>query len=181
MKPTAIVGVSGQPGSFTREAVEAMGRLNERPIVFALSNPTSKAECTAEQAYQWTQGRAVFASGSPFDPVEIDGKTHVPGQGNNAYIFPGLGLGVISCGAKHVTDEMFAAAAKTLANEVSGADLDRGCVYPSLTKIREVSAVVAAAVAEVAYKNDLASKPKPQNLLAYMQAEMYTPVYKRYV
>lgn len=181
MKPTAIVGVSGQRESFTREMIETMGRLNDRPIIFALSNPTSKAECTAEQAYQWTKGRAIFASGSPFAPVEIDGKTHVPGQGNNAYIFPGLGLGVISCGAKHVTDEMFAAAAKTLAHEVSGADLDRGCVYPSLTRIRDVSAVIAAAVAEVAYSKDLATKPEPENLLAYMQAQMYTPAYKRYV
>jgi malate dehydrogenase (oxaloacetate-decarboxylating)(NADP+) len=181
MKPTAIVGVSSQRGSFTREMIEAMARLNERPIIFALSNPTSKAECTAEQAYQWTQGRAIFASGSPFDPVAIDGKTHVPGQGNNAYIFPGLGLGAISCGAKHVTDEMFAAAAETLAHEVSGADLDKGCVYPSLTRIREVSAVIAAAVAEVAYSKGLATKPEPENLLAYMQAQMYTPVYKRYV
>jgi malate dehydrogenase (oxaloacetate-decarboxylating)(NADP+) len=181
MKPTAIVGVSGQRGSFTREIIEAVARFNEHPIIFALSNPTSKAECTAEEAYRWTQGRAIFASGSPFDPVEIGGKTYVPGQGNNAYIFPGLGLGVICCGAKHVTDEMFAAAAKTLAHEVSGADLDRGCVYPSLTRIREVSAVIAAAVAEVAYSKRLATQPEPENLLARMQSQMYTPAYKRYV
>jgi malate dehydrogenase (oxaloacetate-decarboxylating)(NADP+) len=145
LQPTVIIGVSGQPGMFTQPVLAAMARLNDRPIVFALSNPTSKAECSAEQAYTWTEGRAIFASGSPFAPVTIGGKTYVPGQGNNAYIFPGVGLGVIACRASLVTDEMFFAAAKALAQQVSEADLERGLIYPPLTAIREGSAVIAVA------------------------------------
>ncbi|UCE87555.1 MAG: NAD-dependent malic enzyme, partial [Deltaproteobacteria bacterium] len=113
LEPSAIIGVSGQPGTFTQAVVETMAQINERPIVFALSNPTSKAECTAEEAYRWTRGRAVFASGSPFDPVTLDGKTYVPGQGNNAYIFPAVGLGIIVSEAERVIDEMFSAAARS--------------------------------------------------------------------
>ena len=115
LKPTAIIGVGATPGMFTREVIEEMSRLNERPIVFALSNPTSKAECTAEQAYAWSGGKALFASGSPFDPVTLDGRRFVPRQGNNSYIFPGVGLGVVAVRATRVTDEMFMAAARTLA------------------------------------------------------------------
>jgi malate dehydrogenase (oxaloacetate-decarboxylating)(NADP+) len=158
-----------------------MADLNKRPIVFALSNPTSRAECTAEQAYRHTGGKAVFASGSPFDPVEIGGRTLVPGQGNNAYIFPGVGLGVIATGAKHVTDEMLAAAAKVLAGEVSQPDLDAGCVYPPLSRIRETSCRIAAAVAEEVFRSGLASIPRPENLPAFVREEMFEPEYKRYV
>ncbi len=179
--PTAIVGVSGQPGSFTREMVEKMAQLNERPVVLALSNPTSKAECTAEQAYCWSGGRAIFASGSPFDPVDYKGKTLVPGQGNNAYIFPGVGLAIVSCRATQVTDEMLAAAARALAREVSKNDLDRACVYPPLAKIREVSVVIAAAVAEVAYRQGLATVPEPENLIKFLREEMFEPEYQQYV
>jgi malate dehydrogenase (oxaloacetate-decarboxylating)(NADP+) len=181
LKPTAIVGVSGQPGTFTEEIVRLVGELNERPIVFALSNPTSKAECTAEQAYQWTNGRAIFASGSPFDPVELGGKRFVPGQGNNAYVFPGVGLGVVACGAKHVTDEMFFEAAKALAGLVTEQELKHGCIYPPLTKIREVSGVIATAVTEVAYKRGLATFPRPDDILGYVKSQMYWPVYPNYV
>jgi len=180
LQPTAIVGVSGQPGAFTQPVLEAMGRLNERPIVFALSNPTSKAECTAEQAYTWTGGRAIFASGSPFAPVTFEGKTFVPGQGNNAYIFPGVGLGAIACGARLVTDEMFFAAAQALAQQVSEADLDKGLIYPPLAEIREVSAAIAAVVAEVAFQQGLATQPKPGDLLAHIKAQTYIPNYKCY-
>jgi malate dehydrogenase (oxaloacetate-decarboxylating)(NADP+) len=180
-RPTAIIGVSGRAGSFTPEIVKEMSTINEQPIVFALSNPTSRAECTAEQAYQWSGERAIFASGSPFDPVEVGGRKIVPGQGNNAYIFPGVGLGVLATGAKHVTDEMLAAAAKTLAQEVSQEDLDAGCVYPPLGKIRETSRKIAAAVAGVAYRQDLATVPMPENLLAFIQEEMFEPEYRRYV
>ena len=144
MKPTAIIGVSGQHGAFTQHALEAMARLNDRPIVFALSNPTSKAECTAEQAYTWTAGRAIFASGSPFAPVTLGGRTYVPGQGNNAYIFPGVGLGVIVSQSRNVTDEMFLAAAHSLADQVKDSDIERGRVYPPLSDIRQVSAKIAA-------------------------------------
>jgi malate dehydrogenase (oxaloacetate-decarboxylating)(NADP+) len=181
LHPTAIVGVSGQHGAFTQSVLEAMARLNDRPIIFALSNPTSKAECTAEQAYTWTEGRAIFASGSPFAPVTLAGKTYVPGQGNNAYIFPGVGLGAIACGARLVTDEMFFAAAQALAQQASESDLERGLIYPPLTAIREVSAAIAAAVAELAYQRGLATRPKPADLRAHIEAQMYVPSYESYV
>jgi malate dehydrogenase (oxaloacetate-decarboxylating)(NADP+) len=180
-RPTAIVGVSGRPGSFTEEMVKEMSSINDRPIVFALSNPTSRAECTAEQAYVWSGGRAIFASGSPFDPVSAGGRTIVPGQGNNAYIFPGVGLGVIASGARRVTDEMLSAAARTLAHEVSQQDLDTGCVYPPLAKIREISCLIATAVAEIAYAQGIATVPMPENLLAFVREEMFEPEYRRYV
>lgn len=181
LKPTAIVGVSGRPKMFTQPIVEAMARINERPIIFALSNPTSKAECTAEQAYTWSQGRVVFASGSPFGSVNYQGKTYIPGQGNNAYIFPGVGLGVIACDAKLIVDEMFYAAAKSLAEQVSADDLALGRIYPALTKIREVSAHIAAAVAEVGYREGLARAKKPADLLANVRSLMYKPTYESYV
>lgn len=181
LKPTILLGVSGQPQTFTQSIVEAMGRINERPVIFALSNPTSKAECTAEQAYRWTNGRVIFASGSPFDPVTLNGRTYIPGQGNNAYVFPGVGLGVIECGARHVTEEMFFAAAKALANEVTEDDLASGCIYPPLTQIREVSAVIATAVAEVAYELGLATVERSEDVLAYMKSRQYQPDYESYV
>jgi malate dehydrogenase (oxaloacetate-decarboxylating)(NADP+) len=181
LHPAAIIGVSGQPGAFTQPVLAAMARLNDRPIVFALSNPTSKAECTAEEAYSGTEGRAIFASGSPFSPVTLAGKTYVPGQGNNAYIFPGVGLGAIACGARLVTDEMFFAAAQALAQQASESDLERGLIYPPLTAIREVSAAIAAAVAEVAYQRGLATRPKPADLLSHIEAHMYVPDYESYV
>jgi len=181
IRPTAIIGVSGQPGTFTQGVLEAMARLNDRPIVFALSNPTSKAECSAEQAYGWTEGRAVFASGSPFDPVTYAGKRHVPGQGNNAYIFPGVGLGVIAAESRLVTDEMFFSAAKALAAQVTEADLVQGRVYPPLENIRGVSAVIAAGVAEVAYERGLARRERPDDILEHIKTQMYEPTYRSYV
>ena len=181
LKPTGIIGVSGRFRGFTRPILEAMARINERPIVFSLSNPTSNTECTAEEAYSWTEGRAIFASGSPFVPVILEGKRLVPAQGNNVYIFPGVGLGVIACGARHVTDEMFFVAAKALAAEVSEDDLEQGSVYPPLTRIREVSVTIAAAVAEVAYHRDLATKSRPEDLSAYIRSLMYEPKYQSYI
>jgi malate dehydrogenase (oxaloacetate-decarboxylating)(NADP+) len=181
LKPTILIGVSGQPQTFTQPIVEAMGKINEQPVIFALSNPTSKAECTAEQAYSWTNGRAIFASGSPFDPVTLNGKTYVPGQGNNAYVFPGVGLGIIESGARHVTNEMFFAAAKALAKEVSEDDLAKGSVYPPLPQIRDVSAVIASVVAEVAYERGLATVERPDDLLDYMKSRQYQPDYESYV
>jgi malate dehydrogenase (oxaloacetate-decarboxylating)(NADP+) len=180
LRPTVLIGASAQPKAFTRQVLETMMRFNERPIVFAMSNPTSKAECTAEEAYSWTQGHAIFASGSPFQPVTINGKRYVSGQCNNAYIFPGVGLGVIACAAKYVTDEMIFSAAKALAGEVAETDLEQGRVFPSLTGIRHVSAVIAAAVAEVAFNRGLARMPKPDNLLTYIKSQMYDPKYKYY-
>ncbi len=181
LRPTAIIGVSGQPRTFTQDVLEAMARINDRPIVFALSNPTSKSECTAEEAYNWTQGRAVFASGSPFDPVNFGDQTFVPGQGNNAYIFPGVGLGVVVSGARLITDEMFSEAAKALADQVTAADLRLGRLYPPLSNIREVSAHIAASVAEVAWRCDLATIEQPEDVLSYVKSQMYQPVYRSYV
>jgi malate dehydrogenase (oxaloacetate-decarboxylating)(NADP+) len=181
LRPTILIGVSGQPQTFTQPIVEAMEKINEQPVIFALSNPTSKAECTAEQAYSWTNGRAIFASGSPFDPVTLNGKTYVPGQGNNAYVFPGVGLGIIESGARHVTNEMFFAAAKALAKEVSEDDLAEGSVYPPLPQIRDVSAVIASVVAEVAYERGLATVERPDDLLDYMKSRQYQPDYESYV
>ena len=180
LKPTALIGVSGQGGRFTQDIVEEMSRINKRPIIFSLSNPTSNSECTAEQAYSWSQGRAVFASGSPFPPYDYQGKTFTSGQGNNAYIFPGVGLGVVVSEAKRVTDEMFFEAAKTLAGLVTQEDIDKGCLYPPLSKIREVSAHIAKAVADVAYSRGLAAAKRPKDLLAAVKAAQYQPVYKQY-
>jgi malate dehydrogenase (oxaloacetate-decarboxylating)(NADP+) len=158
-----------------------MAQLNERPIIFALSNPTSKSECTAEQAYAWSNGRAVFASGSPFDPVDYNGRVFVPGQGNNAWIFPGLGLGLIASGAQQVTNRMFSIAARALAAEVTEADLNLGRIYPALTRIRDVSARIATAVAESAWSTGIAREPRPDNPEAYVRSLMYQPVYRDYV
>jgi malate dehydrogenase (oxaloacetate-decarboxylating)(NADP+) len=181
VRPTVLLGVSGMPAAFTPSVLQVMAAINERPVIFALSNPTSRSECTAQQAYGLTLGQAVFASGSPFDPVDFGGRTYVPGQANNAYIFPGVGLGVIASEARRVTDEMFFAAAKALAAEVTRADLDLGRIYPPLTRIRDVSARIAVAVAEVAYERDLARAPRPADLLAYVRSHMYEPVYEEYV
>lgn len=181
LKPTAIIGVAAVGGSFTQEVLAEMARNNARPVVFALSNPTSKAECTAEQAYRWTEGRALFASGSPFDPVKVDSRTFVPRQGNNSYIFPGVGLGVIASKARRVTDDMFMAAARTLAGLVDESDLAQGSLYPALSRIREVSAAIATAVAESAYASGLAGKPRPRDVLADVKSQMYDPRYASYV
>ena len=176
-RPTALVGACGQGGRFTQPVVEAMIEATERPIVFALSNPTSKAECTAEQAYTWSAGRAIFASGSPFDPVTLNGRTHAPGQANNSYIFPGVGLGLMVSGATRVTDAMFFAAANTLAGMVTEADLQVGRVFPPQTRMREVAVAVATAVAGVAWDAGLTKKPRPADLRAAIASAMYQPAY----
>ena len=177
IKPHILIGATGAPGTFTQEVIEAMSEINERPAIFALSNPTSRAECTAEQAYEWSKGRAIFTSGSPFDAVERDGKTHQPGQGNNAYVFPGIGLGAIACQAKHINDAMFLAAADALALQVSQANLDTGTLYPPLSDIRGVSLHIAVAVAEKAYETGLAQNKRPEDLKTYIQTLMYQPDY----
>jgi malate dehydrogenase (oxaloacetate-decarboxylating)(NADP+) len=178
LKPTALIGASGQPQAFTRPVVEAMAVINARPIVFALSNPTSKSECTAEDAYTWSHGRAVFASGSPFPPVEVLGRTLVPGQANNAYIFPGLALGVIASGARRVTDAMFSTAARTLAGAVREADLECGRVFPPIQTIRELSIAIATAVAALAFETGLATEPPPAEVRRFIESQMYEPAYE---
>lgn len=181
IRPTGIIGVSGQPGTFARPVIEAMARINSRPMVFALSNPTSKSECTAEEAYAWSGGSAIFASGSPFPPVRLGELTFVPGQCNNSYIFPGVALGVISAQARHVTDEMFFVAAKTLARQVESSDLEQGRLFPSLSRILDVSAEIATAVAEVAFQRHLARHHHPRDLGTYVRSHQYHPVYPSYV
>jgi len=181
LRPTGLIGVSGVAQTFTQSVIQALGEINERPIVFALSNPTSKAECTARQAYGWTEGRAVYASGSPFDPVDLGDKTFVPGQGNNAYIFPGVGLGAIVSQAKEVTDEMFFVSAQTLAGMVSEGDLALGRIYPALNRVRDVSWRIGTAVAEVAYERGLARAPRPDDLGEAVRSFMFDPrAYKPY-
>jgi malate dehydrogenase (oxaloacetate-decarboxylating)(NADP+) len=177
LKPTAIIGVAAVGGAFTQEVVGAMSAINARPIVFALSNPTSKSECTAEQAYTWSNGRALFACGSPFDPVRINGNTIVPRQGNNSYIFPGVGLGAILAGTRRITQPMFMAAAHTLASLATEADLAQGSLYPPLSSIRDVSARIAVAVAEIAFREKLATVPQPPDILAWVHSRMYQPRY----
>jgi malate dehydrogenase (oxaloacetate-decarboxylating)(NADP+) len=181
LRPTAIIGVAAVGGTFTREVLEEMARLNERPIVFALSNPTSQSECTAQEAYLRTAGRALFACGSPFDPVAVGGRTHVPRQGNNSYIFPGVGLGLVASRARRASDGMFLAAARTLADLVTPQDLEQGSLYPPLARVREVSARIAAAVAEVAFSSGLAAAARPPDLPAYIRSRMYQPAYRSYV
>ncbi|KAJ4957883.1 hypothetical protein NE237_024994 [Protea cynaroides] len=181
IKPTVLIGSSGVGQTFTKEVVEAMASFNEKPIILALSNPTSQSECTAEQAYTWTKGRAIFASGSPFDPVEYDGKVFVPGQSNNAYIFPGLGLGLIISGAIRVHDDMLLAASEALAEQVTQENYDKGLIFPPFSKIRKISAHIAASVAAKAYELGLATRlPQPENLVQYAESCMYSPAYRNY-
>ena len=180
LAPTGIIGVAAVGGAFTRAVLEEMARLNQRPIVFALSNPTSKSECNAEEAYSWTAGRALFACGSPFDPVKFDGRTFVPRQGNNSYIFPGIGLGAVVSGTRRISDEVFMAAAYTLARLVSESDLEQGSLYPALSRTREVSAHIAAAVAEAAHARKLTDRERPADIYSDIEACMYEPTYARY-
>ncbi len=180
VRPTTILGLSGQPQTFTKDIVEAMSEINERPLISALSNPTSKAECTAEQAYTWSKGRAIFASGSPFEPVQYGNDLFVPGQGNNAYIFPGVGLGAIVSRSRVVTDDMFLMAAHALADLVTDHDLSRGRVYPPLSRIRDVSVRIACDVAHMAFDKGYAQRDTPDDIEAEIRRYMYQPVYPHY-
>jgi malate dehydrogenase (oxaloacetate-decarboxylating)(NADP+) len=181
LEPTALIGVSGQASTFTREILQAMASLNQRPIVFALSNPTANSECTAADAYAHTEGRALFAGGSPFPAFEWRGRTLVPGQANNAYVFPGVALGVIASRASRVTDDMFAAAARTLAGLVTEEALASGVLFPPLSSIRDVSANIAVAVARVAFERGIATVATPRDLEELVRSQVFEPVYPSYV
>lgn len=177
IKPHVLIGATGAPGTFTQEVVELMASINERPIIFALSNPTSRAECTAEQAYTWSKGKAVFASGSPFDKVVFKDMEFHPGQGNNAYVFPGIGLGAICSKARIIPDDLFLVAAKTLAQLVEQKDINSGSLYPKLTEIRRLSLEIAITVAEKAFELGLAQIEKPKDLRQYITDYMFNADY----
>jgi malate dehydrogenase (oxaloacetate-decarboxylating)(NADP+) len=177
LRPTGIIGVSTVPKLFNQAVIEAMAKINERPIIFPYSNPTSRSECTAEEAYRWSKGRAIFASGSPFGPVEIAGKTYVPGQGNNVYIFPAMGMAVFATEATRVTEAMFIVAAKAVAEQVTQQSLDIGLIYPPQSQIFEASLHVATGVAEYIFDHGLARVSRPQDIGAHIRASAYRPVY----
>jgi malate dehydrogenase (oxaloacetate-decarboxylating)(NADP+) len=181
LRPTALIGASGQPGLFTGAVLGTLAAGEPRPVVLALSNPTSRAECTAEEAYRSTGGRALYGSGSPFGPVRLDGRQVVPSQANNAYVFPGIGLGVTAAGATRVTERMFLAAAETLATLATPLDLAQGSLFPPLGGIREVSIAVAAAVARVAAEDGFAARELPADLHGWLRASMYQPRYRSYL
>ena len=181
LKPTCIIGVSAQGGAFTEDVVKAMCEVNARPMIFALSNPTSKAECTAKQAYTWSEGKCLFACGSPFAPVAVGNKTFVPRQGNNSYVFPGIGFGCIFVRAKTIPNQIFLTAAKTLANLVSESDLANGSLYPPLSQVRELSAHIAVAVADYCFKNGLAQVERPADLDEAVREAMWQPTDPKFV
>jgi malate dehydrogenase (oxaloacetate-decarboxylating)(NADP+) len=177
LRPTGIIGVSAVPKAFNREVIEAVARINERPIIFPYSNPTSRSECTAEEAYRWSGGRAIFASGSHFPPVDIAGRRFVPNQGNNVYIFPGMAMAVVATEATRVTEEMFIVAAQAIAEQVTEEDLSMGLIYPPHNRIRDTSLHVAQRVAAYIFDNGLARAKRPADIDALIHARAYEPVY----
>lgn len=178
VKPTALIGCAAQGRKFTKEILEKMASLNDHPIIFALSNPTSKAECTAEEAYTHTDGKCVFASGSPFNQVDYKGKSFHPGQGNNCYIFPAVGLATIACQIKHIPDEIFIIASESLSNQVTEKELNEGRVYPNLNRIQEVSLGIAVDVGKYALEKNLCHlHPNPESIENLVKSQVYRPVY----
>jgi len=177
VKPTILVGATARAGTFTQEMVETMASHVERPIILPLSNPTSKAECTAEEAVRWTDGRAIVATGSPFADVVYGGKTHVIGQANNVFIFPGVGLGTAISEAREVTTEMFHIASATLAKHVNQDRLDIGAIYPHQSELRGVSFEIACAVVRYASEHNLGRRIDPENVEAAVRAAVWDPCY----
>jgi malate dehydrogenase (oxaloacetate-decarboxylating)(NADP+) len=190
-KPTALIGVSGnalpvtagRPAGrlFSREVVEAMARLNARPIIFALSNPTEHHECLPEEAYSWSGGKAVYASGVPFPPVHQDGQTFLPSQANNLYIFPAVGMAIHATNAKRVTDEMFIEAAHAVADQVSPEQLKLGMLFPPQSNILETEIKTAARVAKLVFDSNLASVARPADYEAFIRGHVYKPEYRNLV
>ena len=180
LKPTVLIGVSTKGKAFTRPVVEAMARLNKRPVIFALSNPTEHSECTAEEAYRWSDGRALYAAGVPFPPVRHGGKTLVPGQGNNLYVFPAVGLAIVATKARRVTDELFVVAARVVADQVTQAELDSGLLYPPQSNILETEIAVAVKVAETIFNRGLAGAAQPGDVRRFVEGQLYKPEYPRH-
>jgi len=178
LRPTGIIGVSAVPKLFTREVIAAMARINQRPIIFPYSNPTSRSECTAEEAYRWSDGRAIFASGSPFPPVEISGRRFVPGQGNNVYIFPAMGMAVFATEATRVTEEMFLVAAHAVAEQVTEENRSSGLIYPPQSHILEASLHVAERIATSIFDQRLAGVERPDDIGALIRSRVYRPAYR---
>jgi malate dehydrogenase (oxaloacetate-decarboxylating)(NADP+) len=177
LKPTGIIGVSAVPKLFNREVIETMAELNQRPIIFPYSNPTSRSECSAEEAYRWSDGRAIFASGSPFPPVDIGGRRFVPNQGNNVYIFPAMAMALFATEAKRVTDDMFLTAAQAIAEQVSEESLAAGLIYPPRERILNASLHVAERVATCIFDHGLARVTRPDDVGALIRARVHRPVY----
>jgi malate dehydrogenase (oxaloacetate-decarboxylating)(NADP+) len=178
IKPTTIIGVSTVGGAFTQKVIEAMSHINERPVILALSNPTDKAECTPEQAYTWSNGNAIYAAGVQFPPVQVNGKKFFPGQANNFYIFPAIGMAVFATEASRVTDEMFIEAASAVADQVPPDLLKQGLLYPLQSNILETEIQTAARIAELIFDSGLARVKRPTDIVAFIREHVYKPEYK---
>ena len=180
-KPTTIIGVSTIGGAFTQEVIEAMAKINERPIILALSNPTEHAECTATQAYAWSKGRAIYAAGVSFPPVTYNNQTFLPGQANNFYIFPAVGMAIFATQATRVTDEMFIEAAHAVAEQVTDDQLQQGLLYPLQSNILETEIKTAARVAQLIFDSNLARVKRESNCEVFIRKHIYNPSYHRLI
>jgi len=177
IKPTTIIGVSTIGGAFNQKVIESMSRINERPVILALSNPTEHAECTPEQAYTWSKGKAIYAAGVQFPPVHYNGQTFLPGQANNFYIFPAVGMAIFATQAKRVTDEMFIEAGRAVADQVPSELLKQGLLYPLQSNILEAEIQTAARVAKLVFDADLARVARPTDMAAFIRKHVYKPEY----
>jgi malate dehydrogenase (oxaloacetate-decarboxylating)(NADP+) len=181
IKPTTIIGVSTVGGAFTNQVIAAMSEINERPVILALSNPTEHAECTPEQAYAWSKGKAIYAAGVQFPPVHLNGQTFLPGQANNFYIFPAIGMAIYATEAKRVTDDMFIEAAKAVADQVPDTLLNQGLLYPLQSNILETEINTAARIAKLVFDGDLARVDRPADMEAFIRSHVYRPEYSKLV